>query len=97
MYGKLSRLQELPHSKDEEKVSSPRDSVTSRYPCPAQIGSANIFLPLKAVSLSEPQILIFRGVHCHPKEGGMISYRFSERHCHCSECKWAEELNRWLQ
>lgn len=31
------------------------------------------------------------------REGGMLSHRISGRHCHCSECKWAEELNRWLQ
>lgn len=55
---------------------------------------------LKKLSLAEPQILMFRGVlftECHPKEGGMLSCRISGRHYHCLECKWAEDLNRWLQ
>lgn len=101
MHGKLSRLRDLPHSIDDEKVSNPRDTVTLRYQLfmrftMLRLEAQILFLPQKAVSVEEPQILIFTGVHCHPKEGGMI-YGFSERRHHCSECKWAEELNRWLQ
>lgn len=58
MHGKLSRLQDLPHSNDDENVSSPRDSVTSTYPCSAlhavynaQIGSTNAFSATKKLCL----------------------------------------------
>lgn len=92
---------------DNEKVTRPRVSGASRQLF-SQVSmlftmlrlGAQIVLPQKAVSLAEPQILVFKGVlctECHPKEGGMLSYSISGRHCHCSECKWAEELNRWLQ
>lgn len=59
MHGKLSRLQDLPHPKDDENI---RDSVTivvgllvSRYPCSAlhelynaQTGSTNTFSATKS-------------------------------------------------
>lgn len=100
----LSRLQDLPHSKDGENVSSPRDSVTSRYPCSAlhvlynaQIGSTNTFSTTKSCVFVRTTDTHLQRSALSPEEEGTISYRFSERHCHCSECKWAEELNRWLQ
>lgn len=104
MCGKLSRLQDLPHSKMMRKLVVPETQYPQgihaqlfRLFTMLRLGPQIRFLPQKSASLAEPQRLIFRGVHCHPEEGGTISYRFSERHCHCSECKWAEELNRWLQ
>lgn len=55
MHDKLIGLQDLPHSKDDEKFGSARDSVTSSYPCSAlhalynpQIGSTNIFSATKS-------------------------------------------------